>query len=472
MIKNAKIVGLVSFSDHRERVHKDLSTVIKQQEQEVLKVLKSFSDIKVVTALSPVHSIKEARREAERMKKENIEGLIFHFPVFGFPHYSTVLANIVGVPVLVFAPRTEKYPALTGLLNCGTNLVQIGIKHVRVWDDIEKVSTKRKFLAFIRSASAIRQLKGQVFGLIGGRSMGLYGTTADVNTWQRMFGVDIEHIDELEIVRRAVEVSSKRVDKNFQFLKENVKSINFDQVQLTEEKLKQQIRHFLAVKEIIKEYDLDFLGIKCHYEMSENFVTQCLSTSFLNDPYDLDDRTRKTPIVTSCEADSNGALTMQVMKLLSNKSAALMDIRHYDEKQDVYVFSNCGAAPTCFSNHSDNMAENFKKVALYPAIQKYRGGGCHVLVTFKPGDYTVSRLMHTDEKGDYSFFVTQGNVVDEKKYTSLRSNDSWTHAFIKMPVSPERFVNTVNSNHLHLVAGDYTLEIEMFCKFTGVNLIL
>jgi L-fucose/D-arabinose isomerase len=44
---------------------------------------------------------------------------------------------------------------------------------------------------------------GKVFGLFGGRSLGIDTGTFDPMQWKKLFGVDTEHIDQLEIIRRA-----------------------------------------------------------------------------------------------------------------------------------------------------------------------------------------------------------------------------------------------------------------------------
>ena len=72
------------------------------------------------------------------------------------------------------------------------------------------------------------------------------------------------------------------------------------------EHVKEQIRHYIALRSIIQEYGLDFVGIKCHYDLSEYIVTACVSAMCLNDPYDWNGP--KAPFVAACEADSDGAL--------------------------------------------------------------------------------------------------------------------------------------------------------------------
>ena len=85
---------------------------------------------------------------------------------------------------------------------------------------------------------------------------------------------------------------------------------------LQPEKLQLQIRHYEAIKQIIREHHYDFVGVKCHYEMSRHYCTQCISAAFCNDPYDWDGP--KEPVVYACEADCDAALTMQILKLLTH----------------------------------------------------------------------------------------------------------------------------------------------------------
>ena len=79
--------------------------------------------------------------------------------------------------------------------------------------------------------------------------------------------------------------------------------------------------------------------------MSRHYCTECVCAAFCNDPYDWDGA--KEPVVYACEADSDAALTMQILKLLTDEPVIFMDVRHYDSDNDVMVFCNCGSqSPT------------------------------------------------------------------------------------------------------------------------------
>ena len=45
------------------------------------------------------------------------------------------------------------------------------------------------------------------------------------------------------------------------------------------------------------------------------------------------------PIVAATESDMDGALTMQIFKLLTGSSVLFADVRHYDKENNVWFFS-------------------------------------------------------------------------------------------------------------------------------------
>lgn len=297
--------------------------------------------------------------------------------------------------------------------------------------------------------------------------MGLYSAAPAPNLWVRQFGVDTDHVDQGEIVRRADTIDAERVAAGVAWLTERMGSIHYNDEQLTTSKLERQVRSYLATKDIIADYGWDFLGIKCHYEMSEYFAVQCLSASLLNDPYDWEGP--KDTNVVSCEADSDGALSMQLLKLLTGQPVALLDVRFYDQQTDVWVLSNCGAAPTWFAARSDDPAENLAKVQLVPSTPKYLAGGAHIWFQFREGPVTLTRLQRIGD--NYQLVILKGKVEERPVESVTGSSSIWPLAFVRLEVPLEKMVNDLNTNHLHLASGDFTQELELAGKFLGIETI-
>lgn len=110
--------------------------------------------------------------------------------------------------------------------------------------------------------------------------------------------------------------------------------------------------------------------------MSCHHCTECIAAAFMNDPYDWDGE--KEPIVYVGEADSDAALTMQILKQLTHDPVLFMDVRHWDEENQVLEFCNCGSEATWYAVRSNNPKENLSKVTLFPCLDIYAGGGCYV----------------------------------------------------------------------------------------------
>lgn len=460
-------LGILSFSDGRERVHKDLLPYIEETETKIVNILKELN-IHCIKGKEVIHSNESAVSTAKELTKDDIDGVILNIPVFAFPNFVLTALNFIDKPLLIYSPPNGKLPGLGGLLATANALNRMGINCDRLWGGMEEEKTKRKLIIFAKSAFTKNRLKGQTFGLIGGRSIGIATGTANSEDWYTKFGIDIEHIDQLEIIRRAGSISEKTVENAFNWLSKNVRKIYYDGDKLTEETLKYQIRCYYATKEIIKEYKLDFAGVKCHYELSEYYVTQCLSACFLNDPYDWDGS--KEPFVLACEADAEGALTMQILKLITGLPVLFMDIRHYDRDEGIFIFSNCGAQASWYSAREENPIENVKNIDLFPLIPKYAGKGAHIRYVAKGGEMTLARL--SKEPNGYKMLITKAIFKDLPIDKTNETCSAWPHAYAQINVDPYDFIEVLNSNHIHGVYGNYIEELRKFCEITGIKPVI
>jgi len=126
-----------------------------------------------------------------------------------------------------------------------------------------------------------------------------------------------------------------------------------------------------------------------------------------NDPYDWDGK--KASHVFACEADEDGAVTMQILKMLSGKPSCLLDTRFYDQVNQIYLFQNCGIAPSFFAACSENFRDNLSRTTLCSCVPKFRGGGAHGCLEFEEGDYTLARLYQTAD--GYHMLILKAQAV-------------------------------------------------------------
>ena len=459
------VLGIVGVSDGDPEVHETLKGFVQAQVDTIVSELRRDGRVDVVEAESLVSSVESAKEQAELLKMKGVDGTIISHGVFAFPNFSAVIARNGKGPFMLCANLNPEWPGMVSMLAAGGALDHLGVDHFRAAGDFRDPAVLEKIVRFARCAAVVSGLNGQKYGLIGGRSLGMYSATVSMQDWQRLFGIDVDHMDQSEILRLAQEVPGEQVDKAFDWLTKNVKAIHYDGNRLTEEKLKTQIRHYEALKRIVQENRYDFLGVKCHYEMSRHYCTECIAAAFMNDPYDWDGA--KEPVVYACEADSDAALTMQVLKMLTGDPVIFMDVRHYDAENDVMVFCNCGSQSTYYAGRSDDPRENLKNVQLYPCLEIYAGGGCHVNCMTRPGKATIARLNRLKDQYRMTIIPTEFVALPEEKMAE--TTREWPHVFAKLPFDHNIFLDRFSANHCHAVYGDCVEELKMICRMLGIG---
>ncbi len=464
-------VGILTFSDGREYVHKELIGINKKFEDEVVSALESTGEIEVIRANQIVCKPSIAKQEAISLRNKGAQMTIFNYAVWAFPHFSVIASKFAPAPFLLFGNINPKYPGMVGMLAAAGALDQDGTQTHRVWGDIKNKDVLKKVLAFVRAATAKNMLKGQRYGLFGGRSMGMYTAVPNVDLWNKVFGIDIEHIDQLEIIEKSKKIPDSQAKRAREWLEKHARKIHYDGKQLTPEKLELQIKSYYAVKKMCEEFELDFTGIKAQPELTEHFVTMDLTEAFMNDPYDWDGP--KEPTVCATEADSDGALTMQIFKLISGQPVLFADVRHYDEQDNFFDLCNSGEHATFFAAKSYDPTVNLAKVELYPESFYFPAGGASIRHIAAPGEVTLGRLTRKD--GEYVMTVIKGEFLDfgEQKNEEKARNTQieWPHAFARLKISVDQFLATYGSNHIHGVYGDYVEEIKHFCSLLGIKFI-
>jgi L-fucose isomerase len=457
-------LGLLSVSDERRSVHDDLSPYITACEEKIASALEATGEVHVVRG-AVINSPATARAEAAALARAGVTGVIFNVPIFSFPNLVLIAASLSRGPFLTVCQANPAYPGLVGLLAVTGMLNQMGIPCNRLWGDMASDEMVRSMLAFARSAHAVNTLRGQVFGLIGGRSIGMGTGAVDPGLWFQTFGVDVQHVDQLELLRCAPLVPDADVERAIGWLEINLGRINYDGDKLTPQTLREQVRWTCALKGLATERQLDFVGVKCHYELSAHYTTQCLGAAFLNDPYDWDGA--KEPLVFSCEADGDAALTMQLLKLVSGRPSLFMDLRYYDKQENLFTFCNCGAMASWYAARSADPRENLRRTALSPIIPKYKGMGAHVHYVAKAGPLTCARLVRTGSA--YRMQVFRADVVERPVEKTQETCAVWPHAYLRVQGSPEGLIAKYGSNHVHAVDGDYMPELERVCQHLAIG---
>jgi len=461
-------IGLITFGDNRQ--HEWEHVFKKMTEPRHQEAVAYFGQLPVeLVADEAVARTKiEIDSQADALRAKGVEALIAHTPCWTSPNLVVRGIQRLNLPTVLIGNKHPGTHRTVGLLGAGGALSQIGYSHIRLREDFNK-NLARKVLPFFHAAAVKARLKGKMFGLFGGRSLGIDTGTFDPMQWKKLFGVDTEHIDQLEIIRRAELVPEADTEKMMTWLTHSVGKVAYNDDKFTPQKLAYQVRCYLATMEIISEMGLDFVAIKCMPDLTTHFVPQCISAALLPSPYDADGR--RDPIMMACEADGDAALTMEILKEISGGMPVLfMDVSHIDDEHSTFYFPNCGAFCSWYAARSEDPQENMKQIELRPANRP--GGGAITYFNTAPGAMTLARLYRED--GRYRMAIIRGETVnispgEHNAFVQARGSHQLPTAFLKLDVNIERLISGFGSNHVMGVAGNHAESLLHFCELMSIE---
>ncbi len=397
---------------------------------------------------------------ARACQKEGVQALILHLPIWGDPIFSVKLAGQLKLPILLLGNTRPDTSSMVGMLGAGGALDQVGLTHVRVFGH-ETDDSRKLVRAFVLAAAARSALRGQTLGLFGGRSLGILTAVADPVQWQRLFGVDIEMIDQLEIVKLAESLPQDEVDRHKDWLGQRLGGVDFA-ANFTSLAFERQVRSYLATRQLVERLGLDFVGVKCQPELSDGYVTQCVAHMLLGGSLDADGG--KPLTIHACESDADGALTMQLLHLLSGgQPAALLDVRWFNAAAGLWTLANCGAIPAAFgATEKDASGLSSFKLGAHVFGQ---GGGGAVSGVVSPQKITLARLCR--KNGEYWMAIVPGDVVQPDTADLERVTPCFPKAFVRCAAGMD-FLTRFGSNHIHMVSGNLTEELIAFCRLSDI----
>jgi L-fucose isomerase len=461
-------VGLITFGDARQhewdRLFRGLTVPRHEQVVEYLRSL----PIDLLYSADVARTRAEIDEQVDRLKAAGAESFVAHIPCWTSPNLVVHGVQRADLPTVLLSNKHPGTHGTVGLLGAGGALDQVGIPHLRVRGEPEDGTIAARALPLFRAASTVSRLRGKVFGLFGGRSLGIDTGSIDPMQWRRLFGIDVEHIDQLEIIRRAEQMSGESAEPTVAWLERNVAGIAYDDQRLTPAKLSFQVRCYLATKQIIEEMGLDFVAVKCMPDLTNHYVPQCLSAALLPGPYDASGS--KEPVAMSCEADGDGALSMEILKAVSGGCPTFFgDLSYINEETSTIYIPNCGGMCGWYAGRSGDPAQDLRNVELRPAFRP--GGGATTYFRAASGPVTLARLFR--RAGEYHMVILSGEAVEPtaeeyETFVKARGQHQLPTMFVRVQVDLDELIDVYGANHISGVAGSYGAELEHVCQLLDI----
>lgn len=413
--------------------------------------------VKVVDCGEIARSARQMTDQGEKLRRQGVHALVIYVGTWTYSNTAVMASLQTDVPVIVWAnANVETFGIVGGSIVRGA-LEEVGVKNFMLYGDYRDPKVLAKLKTYCLGIAGATKLRGMIYGEGGGRSMGMLTARIDPSEWMSRFGIDVDGFDQVDVLRRAEKVPDGEAEKFLAWMRRE-----FGGIEVKDRVMLAQIKLYFALREVIEEKGYDFIAVKCLPELPSCLTTFCVAHALLNDSAD-DGFGQRASYVAACEADANGALTMQILNNITGATTMFTDVLYYDYEENMVRMCNCGSQPTDF-------AASRKEVTwVSEGLREFNwvlGGACPRYVG-KPGRITAARLSRVNR--EYVMLVVAGEALEMPLEKIRETNSQQPHVFVRPDCQQERFVGALRSNHIHLVQGDWKEELLVTCDVLGIK---
>lgn len=325
---------------------------------------------KDLTRFGAVESPEEGRKFAKFLddNRGKFNGVILCLPNFGDETGAVSALQDAGVPIFILA-----YPDELDKMNfherrdafCGKFSIMDVFYQYQLPYTVFPPHTVHPFSeefenqidAFDKVCKIVKGMKRMTVGAIGARTTAFKTVRYDELALQK-YGITTEVLDLSEVFSRVrkLDITSTAAREKAERLRNYT---NFKKV--PEKSFENLVRFGVIIDEIIIEYGLNTLALRCWLEMEKEFgVAPCVLLSEIND--------RGFP--AACELDICNAITMYALNLASGNPATCLDWNNnYGKDPDKCILFHCGPVPQSLMTAKGEVID-------HPMFAKALGAGC------------------------------------------------------------------------------------------------
>jgi L-fucose isomerase-like protein len=461
-----KTIKLGFVPAHREPFDENWAV---QMRERCLKVFSKIPELEVVcpdAKITPnglVRNDLDAENTIKLFQEKEIDGLVIGTMTFGDEVSALAVASAFQFrPILLFGTREDAFTPEGCRKSdsfCGTLSISSGLYRRDILFDFagivfpEEKLFQEKIRDFIRVCSVIKGFIGAKFGLVGPRPERFETCIFSEDAMMQQFAQRVVPTSLPDIMERA-----RKIKNNSSEVKRVVREMKkqADLSSLKDHNVNNMVHLELALEQFAAEKGLSGMGIQCWTAIQEVYgISPCYVMGRLTDK----------GIMTACEVDIYGVLTMLIQNLASMGKIPphFIDwtIRH-QEKDNVFLAWHCGNAPPSLVCKSSAISIKYHSILGESlGIDRSRGTGEFQL---RSGIVTICRLI--EHEGQFKMLITSGKIIESDQ--KLRGAWSW----VKVPDLNHLYEVLVMegfTHHASLIHGDYVKVISSACKFLNIN---
>ena len=432
---------------------------------------------------------------------EPLIGVCVHW--FFAPH---TVDGVVGKnsPLLLASNFSGQWPGLVGLLNTAASLESVGRPFSRIWTDAADWTTHAPFMerlaewcetgriayseeevqyhapVSVAAAQTARQVANSVRQrrvltlMLGDTSMGMINGYFGPRLLTR-HGFTEHKIDQAWIIDRGRAIAPKRIDDAFRFVKDRGVSFHWgekDGEDFTEQATREQLRDYLTVLDLTREYKTDCIG----WQYQLGLINLRPPSDFAEGLFNSTCRPESdgNTIVCATEADQGNVIPMELMKRVlklkgSHHAVFFHDVRWGAEHDGrfVWVLLNSGSSGAYAFNHD---ADTLRGVHSWrqPSMYFPTPGGTFAGESL-PGEITWARSYIRG--GELWMDIGRGEVLKlppaKRDSWWQGTTPQWPFMAADLGISQETLMAHYLSNHVAVAYGDIFGEMVALSQELG-----
>jgi L-fucose isomerase-like protein len=406
----------------------------------------------------------DARKVYHRLAEAGLDFLLVLNVQFALGKIISILAELPVKLGLWALPEPASCGPLPGNSFCGMNMnasilnEYLGIKKYKwFYGNMDGPKFRERFNITVKALRVIKNLQGSRMAIIGG--------IAD--------GFDCQYYDEREIYRKF----KVKIIRNLEFddVYDRMKSYGLEELKDIQAKMRANVtdlselagtkveataRLIKAIMDFQAEMDLAAVTLNCWPKFRQKLdMVACAAIGFLN----------YFNVLTTCEGDVYGMLSMYILRQLSDTPSLLMDLVDFAEADGSVQFWHCGIGNKALAYQG--------KISLMAHSNPALIAGCGlkehapvVDMVYKKAGGTVLRI--TDD--GRALFVLSGAFNHPEK-PSFDGSRGWLDSLQLngQPINIADLVNTIMmhglQHHYAVALGNYTKEILEIGAWLGLN---
>jgi len=453
---------------HREPFDEGWAVQVRKRCLGALSSVKGLEVIVPDGKLTPgglVRDDSDADKTIRLFQDEKIDGLIIGTMTFGDEVSALAVASAFrDLPILLFGTKEGDFTADGGRRSdsfCGTLAVSSGLHRRKIpflFAGIlfpEDSGFSPGIDNFVAVCSIVRGFKGARIGLVGPRPERFETCISNEDALLHQFNQRVVPTSMLDIMLRleGLKGNAPQLQKISREMKKEV-----DLSALGTEKVRTIAGLQYALRQFAQEKGLSALAVQCWTALQQAYgISACYALGRITD----------SGLMTACEVDVYGALTMLVQNLASLKTVPphFIDwtIRH-QTKKNLFLSWHCGNAPPSLACRAEGITIRAHSILGKPLGKERTLGTAEFQL--KPGVVTLCRL--TEYDGKFKMLVTKGEIVESSQH--LRGSWSW----VKVPDLDGLYRTLVEegfTHHASQIHGDYTGPVQDACTFLGIQVV-